>query len=240
MTFQSRPSSAIEAVIEAARDNQNHVMPARSGPSTTYAAVSSLKHVQSDATTLLSRLLSACPATTKPCIQFVGCGSEISASAVTLAILQVAAAALGPSLLLNACIGVSPEIDESLPPDPVSDAFIAGLYHRRLVQDSAGFDLLFGRGRRSTLTQIIAPFHFIAVDSPAPHLGPATTALAPMCSGTVLVVRAGASRLAEIKEAALHITRAGGRVLGSVLDYAPVARSRWLERAKHAQGFGRV
>jgi hypothetical protein len=115
--------------------------------------------------------------------------------------------------------------------EAVPDAFVHGLYHYYLAQCDTDLELLFGRSRRGGLTDFIAPFQFVAIDSWPPDQGPACTALASKCSGTVLVVHAGESSRSVIREIALNVTHAGGRVIGVVLDQAPLKLPTWIRQS---------
>ena len=53
-------------------------------------------------------------------------------------------------------------------------------------------------------------------------------ALAPLCSGVVLVVRAGQTRMRDVDAATRAIAESGGRLLGLVLSDAPTQLPRWL------------
>ena len=147
-------------------------------------------------------------------------------------ICQAAAKALGRSLLLDAQLEQeSSDASELTGCGPVPDAFVHELYHYRLANRASDLDLLFGRSRRGALMNMVAPYNFVAVSSRAPGAAPTSTALASMCTGTILVVRAGQSSQGSINEASLHIIRAGGRVIGTVLDEAPVRLPPWIRRA---------
>ena len=229
---QPRPLSAIDAIIGAGRDTRPDEPTVDRNPACLNRIQPKWGGLDTDAAMLLSRILHVLSASTKPCIQFVACDKVISASAVAMAACQAAASVLGRSLLLDArmdyAAGGSLETPncETLP-----DTFVQGLYHHRLTHRSSDLDLLFGPHRQSALTKLIAPFQFVAIDSVAPRGGPVSTALASMCSATILVVRAGESSHSVIKDAAVHITRAGGKVIGLVLEDAPSNLPVWIRRA---------
>ena len=186
--------------------------------------------MQSRAAMVLSCIITATSSSNKPCVQFVACGELVRASTVAMAAAQAAASILGRSLLLNARMEDDGQDDAAHHDGPVPDSFVPGLYHDFLAHRASDLDLLFGRGRRGALTNMIAPFQFVAIDSRSTRAVPAGTALAAMCTGTVLVVRAGQSSHSAIREAALHITRAGGRIIGSILDEAPARLPGWIRR----------
>ena len=227
MTYQARPWSAVDAIISAGRDSKAQ---ASKPDQAAGAIITARKPAETSAAALtLSRILAATLAGAKPCVQFVSCsaGSGVSAA---VSISEAAANILGPTLLLDARMQDNGDVEASQRNEPVPDGFIPGLHHHHLAHDSCGLDMLFGRARRGAFTALIAPFRFVAIDSQSPKNGVAVTALAPMCTGTVLVVRAGRSSHADIKDAALHITRAGGRVIGSILDDAPAKLPGWIRR----------
>lgn len=64
----------------------------------------------------------------------------------------------------------------------------------------------------------------------APATSPDSAALSRHCDGTVLVVRAGVARVAAIDKARTAVERAGGHVVGVVLNRRRRALPSWLER----------
>jgi hypothetical protein len=105
------------------------------------------------------------------------------------------------------------------PVEPLPDAFMTRLYHHRIGCTAADSDFLFGEAKEQALAALAGPFRILIVNAPEPSNG-ATLALAPLCSCTVLVVRAGITPLAAIKAAAALVNSAGGRVAGTVLAVA--------------------
>ena len=229
MTYHSRQWPAIDAVIEAGRGVKHHAFTADRSPVPIESQRPDWEGVDPRAAMVLSRILDVTPASTKPCIQFVSCEQEINVIAVAVAVARAAAAILGRSLLLNAQMDKDGDnAGEPSRSEAVPDAFVHGLYHYQLAHRAVDLDLLFGRSRRGALTAYIEPFQFVAVYCCSPFASPTCTALATMCSGTVLIVRAGKSSRNLIKEVSLHITRAGGRVIGLVLDEAPEKLPAWI------------
>ncbi len=68
---------------------------------------------------------------------------------------------------------------------------------------------------------MVGPFHAIIVDQESLSVGETACAAAPLCRGTVLVVRAGSTQLRDIQGATHRIKAVGGAVLGTLLigDY---------------------
>ena len=231
LTYQARPWSAIDAIIGAGRGSRPDDPTRDRNAACLDRARKVFGRLDGPAAMLLARLLDVVSASTKPCIQFVACGNVVGASTVAMAASQAAASILGRSLLIDARLDCA--ADENIEaPQSVSlpDAFVQGLYHHRLTHCTSDISLLLGPNRQRLLATLIAPFQFIAIDARAPCEGPVGTALAAMCSATVLIVRAGESSHGAIKDAARHITRAGGKVIGSVLEDAPPNLPGWIAR----------
>jgi hypothetical protein len=175
------------------------------------------------AVSLLARVLAYRPSQGPPIIQIAACCLAERPALVATSLAQTCAVLVGRTLLL--------EIDQQqaglfVPPDssgPLPDAFLTGLYHYRIGGAVADAELLYGAMRTQALAALASPFRFLVVAAPGPAHG-ATLALAPLCSGTVLVVNAGVTAIAAINGAAASIHQAGGRVIGTVL--AGVARKR--------------
>jgi hypothetical protein len=198
-------------------------------PRTPVAPRSGDLSVDSRFAALLSRLVAAAPMTGTRCIQFIACGGERRAGSVAFSVAQAAAVILGRTLVLDARLDLAPSsMPASNAQGPVPDAFLPQLYHHRLAQRPGDMTLMFGGARLAALNALIAPFRFVAVDCPPPALGPATSAMAPLCLGSVLVVGAGAGTREAVREAALQVTSAGGKILGTVLDQAPGDLPAWV------------
>ncbi len=111
--------------------------------------------------------------------------------------------------------------------EPTPDSFVPGLYHYRLYRHN----LPFAGEARAILANIIAPFRFAAIDCGAMYEDPAAAALAPLCFGTILVVRASASSHAAVRQTNLQIKQAGGNIIGAVLEDASPEMHRWIRKA---------
>jgi Mrp family chromosome partitioning ATPase len=110
----------------------------------------------------------------------------------------------------------------------VRDVFIPALHHLQL--DAPVLDRRGGGDRtRALLGEAIRSFRLLAVDCLAASESPNTLSLAPMCSGTVLVVLAGATQLADVRAAAHDIEAAQGRVLGTTLARVPNSLPSWFD-----------
>ena len=225
MTYHARRFSAVDAIISAGRVDTRADPELEKRPTAGWrpGASASTCSVQSCAMTLLSHIVSRVPAESKPCIQFVACGDHAQTSSVAAATAKAAATRLGRTLLLAASpddptAGTSAENTQQ----PLPDSFTPGLHHYCLGAQA----LWFTGETRSRLTSVISPFRFAAIDCCALSDDPSAAALAPLCCGTILVVRAGASSHAAIRQTSLHITRAGGSIIGSVLEDAFVPGRR--------------
>ena len=72
-----------------------------------------------------------------------------------------------------------------------------------------------------------APFRLVVIESRSPAESPAATALAPLCTFSILVVAAGICRLNTVQETARHIAAAGGKIIGTILTDAPANLPAW-------------
>jgi hypothetical protein len=177
--------------------------------------------------TLLGTILAHATGGETACVSFVACGPHARATRVALG-TAMAASGRGRALLLDARLSPGNAQGPSGPAaTPLPDAFTPRLFHHRLTEGCGGLALLFGASRRQALAALCAPFGFVAIDAPSPADAPAASALAPLCLGAVLVVRAGISTEASIRDAALRLQDAGARVLGAVLDQAPANLPVW-------------
>src|SRR5690606_20492368 len=82
-------------------------------------------------------------------------------------------------------------------------------------------ELLGSQGMRSVLARLTRDYDIVIFD--APPLLPVTdaAALGAVCHGALLIVRHGKTRRAQVARAQELLTSAGGRLLGSVLNFAP-------------------
>jgi hypothetical protein len=215
LTYQGNPRNALEAVLAASRAEQPAAAPPTAPPRVQTKPAAAQTAVDRAAVSLLARLLPYRPAQGPPIFQIAACCDEAPAHvAATLA--RTCAVLAGRTLF----IGVEPpHAGLFLPPSmagPLSDAFLAGLYHYRIGTAASDTDLLYGPLRQQALAALISPYRIVVIQAPGPAIG-ATLALAPLCHCTVLVVQAGITPLAEIKAAAAAIADAGGRLAGTVL-----------------------
>jgi Mrp family chromosome partitioning ATPase len=68
------------------------------------------------------------------------------------------------------------------------------------------------------LTRLARAFDIVLLDAPPVSLVTATTALAPLADGVVLVVKADGPEVKSVRRAVEELRRAGGNVLGGVLN----------------------
>lgn len=177
------------------------------------AGGANLNGIQMPPLSLLWRIRLHLRGATPVVLQFVPCTADDAADAVAYAFACATAAMLGRTLLINAHQNLSAEI--------LPDAFTPRLYH----QDLGGAALCATLARpdgTAPLNAALAMFRFLVIDQASPQSSDGgACAAAPFCTGTVLVVRAGATRLDSIKMAAGRIAAIGGTVLGTVLDGVP-------------------
>jgi len=109
------------------------------------------------------------------------------------------------------------------------DAAVARLYHRRL--NLCPLDVVrHGRSALLHATEAEAGgYDMVVFDSQFSDDGLGSTILASAFSGTVLVVRAGSTTLAQLRRAVDEVQQAGGVVLGAVLADVPPPPA-WLRR----------
>ena len=77
------------------------------------------------------------------------------------------------------------------------------------------------------MNALAAPFRLVVIETRSPAESPAATALAPLCTFSILVVAAALCKLNVVQETARHITAAGGNVIGTILVDAPGNLPGW-------------
>lgn len=82
---------------------------------------------------------------------------------------------------------------------------------------------------RSLFEALRQRFPTIVIDSPAVLAQPDALPLCRLVDGIVLVVQAEAARIEAVREARLQLERAGGTVIGSVLNRQRTTLPRWIE-----------
>ena len=147
-----------------------------------------------------------------PLLQFVPCDLGVGGGAAASGFARAAAVLLGRSLFIDA--------HRPATAGAVPDAYVRRLYHQCLA----------GPTLCSLLSQSIdsagraaGAFSAIVVDQVSSECGDGACAAAPLCRGTVLVVRAGMTQLRQVRNAAQRIEAVGGVILGTVLIDAPVS-----------------
>ncbi len=141
-----------------------------------------------------------------PLLQFVGCDAETASGRVAAGCAKAAAAMLGRTLLIDA--------RRAGTVDAVPDAYVNRLYHQCLA--GPALCKVLSRSVESG-GRPAGTFSAIVIDQISPVAGDAVFAMAPLCRGTVLVVRAGVTRLRDIRGLAQRLQAVGGAVLGTVL-----------------------
>jgi Mrp family chromosome partitioning ATPase len=186
---------------------------------------------------LLARILARVGYEATPMVQFVPCAPGERAHGMALDIAIAAAKHLGRTLLINA---VEPQQAALVQTDDqggglptIRDVFVPALHHMHL--DASVLDRRGGGDRmRALLSAAARSFRLIAMDCLAARENPNTLALASLCRGSVLVVRANYTQLADVRAAARDIEAAQGKLLGTVLTQVPDSLPTWFD-----PGYGR-
>ena len=175
-------------------------------------------------------------------LQFMSAGAGDGTSTVAAGFAAVAASERPGGVLLVCCAGASPGAPAGTPSlvelsgaghppgeavwrDPACEGVrraSLGASAHPLMEIASGAlrRLLIGLGER---------YATLVLDC-APASSPDSAALSRHCDGTVLVVRAGATRVAAVKQARVAVERAGGHVVGVVLNRRRRALPAWLDR----------
>lgn len=224
MTSLADRLSALQALLVASRADGPGAVPNTLPPTAPRAASAicagqAAADVEPGAASLLARLISQLPSGgQRPLsVQFLPCCPRDNAGGIARTIACAATVMLGRTLLLDALTHPPFALAADLHRGPIPDVFLPGLYHRQIGAACSGFaatrppDLLAGETAETGL------FRFIVLDSPAPSVGGPALAFAPLCSGSVLVVLAGVTRLAAVRAAASDLTASGAHLLGTIL-----------------------
>lgn len=187
--------------------------------------------------------------------QFVASTRGEGASAVAAGFAEAAAAQWGGSVLLIDCATPDPSAVAPFRPAPQSlaEAFAkkispqggaqvalqsavqpatsrGGVVLARLTAAEGAFSRLDLSDLGRLLDAARQVFPIIVLDCPPPSESPESLALARCCDGTVLVVGAGEASRSRVLQTRADIERAGGQVLGCVLNKARSYAPRWLAR----------
>lgn len=217
-----------ELPSEAPRKGLNLATAQRDQPQDRFAA-----HIRQLASAIL---LSAID---QPCRLTLLCSSLPGEGKSTLsANLALALAQHGPCLLIDADLrraGLSQQLGMPRELPGLGDHLQHGVYARRCIHRLLGSELhVLPAGialadplaslqspRLSSLLQELAP-HYTHIIIDSPPLGPVSDALilAPLCTRSLLVVRAADTAHALARRSLLQLERAGGQVLGIVLNHS--------------------
>jgi hypothetical protein len=159
-----------------------------------------------------------------PIYQLASCSVDDDVSDLATGLAQASAVLVGRTLFVRIEAPLLGRLHPALPTNgPILDAFLPRLHHFRIDAGVAAGMLPDGPARQDRLVTLASQFRLIVVAS----TDCATSmALAPLCTGTVLVVRAGRTQLASVRATAAGIVASGGRILGTVLGMAPPASAR--------------
>jgi hypothetical protein len=199
------------AALQAAIDASRTVATSTARPAYTASRQPpAFRDTDAAAGSLLWRIRTKISVAAPAVVQFSPCSVDGTSAAVAHAFARAAAAAIGRTLLINA--------REAATPGPLPDAYIPRLYHQ-----SISGDLLFGllAPQPGAATVAGGMFNVIVLDQSSPLAGGGACVTAPLCTGTILVVEAGATDLAAIKSAVGRIASLGGTILGAVLAGVP-------------------
>jgi Mrp family chromosome partitioning ATPase len=182
---------------------------------------------------LLVRILARTGLSGAPIIQIMPCEAGGQAADVALNLTTVSASRLGRTLLIDATTVKAAAQEHAFELRPailptVRDVFIPALHHAHLgisLGDRRHSDEVM----RAALSATARSFRLLAVTCPSVRESPAALALSPLCSGTLLVVRAGHTLLQDVQAAARDVQAAKGHVLGTVLTQAPPNLPHWLD-----------
>ena len=199
--------AALRAAIDASRPDATAKAPPEYALSHQTPA---FRDTDAAAVSLLWRIRTRISVATPAVVQFSPCAVDGTSAGVAHAFARAAAAAIGRTLLINA--------REAATPGQLPDAYIPRLYHQ-----SISGDRLFGLLAPQPGGAIVAGgmFNVIVLDQNSPLACGGACVTAPLCTGTILVVEAGATDLAAIRSAVGRIAALGGCVLGAVLAGAP-------------------
>ncbi len=147
-------------------------------------------------------------------IQVLACGPAHSAADVAYGLARASAAGLGRTVLAGGGLGRVLQAGRARIGRVIPDATLARLFHFDSAGNGAGV-LGLVRGSEPALLAM-EPFRMVIFQSKPGDGGAALTA-APFCSGTILVVQAGITTQAAVRQAARALARAGGQVVGTIL-----------------------
>ncbi len=202
-------------------------------------APKSIRVADVESAALLSRILALTGQASTPIIQFMPCSADQRASDTVLKFAVASATCIGRTLLLDATNWSSQERESALANiatgstrgtmlSTARDAFVPALHHAQLVH--RGHSRYADRESiNEMLTSSLKSFRLIALDCLSPSLCPTSLALAPCCSGTIIVVHAGVTLMSNVLAASRDIGTAGGHVLGTVLTNIPHLAPAWFD-----------
>jgi non-specific protein-tyrosine kinase len=189
-------------------------------------------------------------------VVLVGSGSPAEGKTVTAVNLAVVAASAGQRVLLldanlrlpgvHTTVGLpqSPGLVEVLTGTASAQSVMASIGVQNLHVLPAGTtplnpaELLTSQGLQQLLTELRRTYDLVVVDSAAVLPVADVMGIATQADVTMLVVRARASKSAEVAEAVHRIERAGGSVAGLVMNEVPTKVDR-NARAYYASGAGK-
>ncbi len=185
---------------------------------------------EKEAGALLNRVLGRIGLVTTPMIQLMPCIPDERASDIALSLAVAAAANLGRALLIDVthvAVQTTQAGSAASALMTARDVFVPALHHAHigpfLLDRRNGNDNI-----QHTLAAAAKSFRLLVLDCPSAKASPESLALAHLCSGTVLIVHAGRTRIADVLAASREIESAGGRVLGTVLTQVPQRLPAWI------------
>ncbi len=167
---------------------------------------------------LLDQVLARTGVAGTPVVLVLPCLAQEAAPQIALGLALAGATRLGRTLRIEAGFADSAPLPQDADPrlPTERDPFVPALHHARFACG------LFDRHApeqpfAAQLEATSHAFRLVVIDCAAPGASAAALALAPLASGTLLLVAAFRTRLASIETAARMIVGAGGRLAGTVL-----------------------
>ena len=220
-------------------------------PATPLQPATLCSEAAADYAALLDHVLARTGIAGTPVLQFLPCQGDGVAPEIARGLALCAAGSLGRTLCVTASHGAAgangpPGAELATERDP----FMPALHHASLP--GGIFDRHATEQPVTTWLEAAShAFRLVVIDCAAPRApGPSPAPAppwpgrvrfgaapppcpparrpAPLCSGTILLVQAGRTRLAHVQATAAELVQIGGTVLGTVLARVPGRLPRWL------------
>ncbi len=124
---------------------------------------------------------------------------------------------------------ISPSEDAGALPDSLQSSGVANLWLLVAASAADGCGLLHERaGMAQMIRELASNFDLVVFDLPAISQSNASLQLAAMLDGVLLVIEADLTSRQDVRDASDRLTRAGGRLLGAVLNKWQSHAPTWL------------